>query len=452
MNPRTIKSIDAWLGVPLCRILTIVRRLADLLRRRSAATGPPRKILFLKLIEMGAHVQAFAAVRRAAEMVGRENVYFWVFQESLPILGVLDAVPQQNIIAVGATGLFGVLFGLLRTAWRIRRLKIDAVIDMEFFSRASACLAFLSGAERRVGLDRFNSLGPYRGDLMTHRVQYNSYLHVSAYFYLLVEALQAPPGERPIPKRRLPPQSLPVPRFLPGEEELRRLQQRLDQRAGFPVRHPILLLNPNVSDIVPLRRWPLQRFADVARQLLVRHPDLTVVVTGLSSAPVEAVVREIASPRLVNMAGQTSFREFLLLFCLADVLLTSDSGPSQFAAMTDIDAVVLFGPETPLLWGPLGERIHVIWAQLACSPCISPFNFRFSPCQNPVCMSEITVGQVVAAASQALARRAAKQFPHSGQTELPRPACNRRTLHGAHFAAKATAYSPLTCCSSVSPR
>jgi ADP-heptose:LPS heptosyltransferase len=398
--------MDAWVGVPLCWALTIVRRLADLFRRKPATMAPPRTILFLKLIEMGAHVQAFAAVRRAAEMVGRENVYFWVFQESVPILSLLDQVPPQNIIVVRATGLFRVAFDLLRTAWRVRRLKIDAVIDMEFFSRASACLAFLSGAKRRVGLDRFTSVGPYRGDLLTHRVQYNPYTHISAYFYLLVEALQAPPDERPMPKRSLPPQDLPQFRFLPEATELHRLQEQLDQRAGFPVRHPIVLLNPNVSDIVPLRTWPRHRFAEVARQLLARHPDLTVVVTGLSSALIEAMVREIASPRVVNMAGQTSFREFLLLFCLADVLLTSDSGPSQFAVMTDIDAVVLFGPETPLLWRPLGARIHILWAQLACSPCISPFNFRFSPCRDPVCMTEITVGQVTAAVSQALANRA----------------------------------------------
>ena len=184
----------------------------------------------------------------------------------------------------------------------------------------------------------------------------------------------------------------------------------LDQRAGVSVRRPIVLLNPNVSDIVPLRSWPMERFADTARQLLARHPDVTVVLTGLDAEAVEPLLREIGGApacgsRLMNMAGQTNFREFLALFCLADVLVASDSGPSQFAAMTDIDAVVLFGPETPQLWGPLGQRIHVLWAQLACSPCISPFNFRFSPCKDPVCMREITVEQVVAAVSQALARR-----------------------------------------------
>ncbi len=178
MNPRTIKVVDAWLGVPLCWVLTVVRRLAALFGR--PPTDPPRKIVFLKLIELGAHVQAYTAVRRAAEMVGRENVYFWVFQDSVPILRLLDEVPQQNIIVVRSKGILRIVLDLLSTVWRIRRMKIDTVIDMEFFSRASACLAYLSGATRRVGLHRFTSIGPYRGDLMTHRVQYNPYIHVSA--------------------------------------------------------------------------------------------------------------------------------------------------------------------------------------------------------------------------------------------------------------------------------
>ena len=286
LNPRTIKLVDAWLGVPLCWLLTIVRRVADLFGagvpasagpnqlgaelqgdglpakadplRGCPAPAPPRKIVFLKLIELGAHVQAFAAVRRAAEMVGRENVYFWVFQDSVPILRLLDEVPQENIIVVRSKGMFShIVLDLLATVWRVRRLKIDTVIDMEFFSRASACLAFLSGAKRRVGMHRFTSIGPYRGDLMTHRVQYNPYIHVSTYFYLLVEVLQSPPGECPLPKRPLPAQPLASFRFVPADDELRRVQQKLDERAGVSVRRPIVLLNPNVSDIVPLRpgRW-----------------------------------------------------------------------------------------------------------------------------------------------------------------------------------------------------
>jgi ADP-heptose:LPS heptosyltransferase len=67
--------------------------------------------------------------------------------------------------------------------------------------------------------------------------------------------------------------------------------------------------------------------------------------------------------------------------------------------------VVLFGPETPALFAPLGNRVHVIWAGLACSPCVSAFNHRLSPCRNNVCMQAITTDQVYDKVQEALAAR-----------------------------------------------
>jgi ADP-heptose:LPS heptosyltransferase len=407
LNPQTIRLIDAWLGVPLCWLLTCFRRLGDLFRRSADDAALPQKILFIKLVELGANVQAYAAVRRAVELVGRRNVYFWVFEENRAILELLDLVPRENLLTIRSEGILRFAADALRTLWRVRRLKIDAVIDMEFFARASAILSWLTGARRRVGLHRFTSCGPYRGDLMTHRVQHNPYTHVSAYFHLLVESLSAPAREWPMPKRHCPQPRFETCRFLPTEAELRRVQGRLDQAAGFHVERPIVLLNPNASDIVPLRKWPAERFLEAGRDLLGAHAKLTLVVTGSPAErdAAEAFVRELGSSRAVSMAGKTTLRELVVLYCLADVLVTNDSGPGQFASMTEIDSLVLFGPETPQLWGPLGPRAHTLWAGLACSPCINPMNFRFSPCKEPLCMSEITVAQVVAAVDAILDRR-----------------------------------------------
>ena len=437
MKPQTIRIVDAWVGTPLCWILTVARRVFEGIRRRPADASPPKKIIFIKLVELGANVQASAAVRRAAEIVGRANVYFWIFAESRPILELLDLVPAENLLTVRSQGFGRFAADLLRTLWVVRRLHIDAVVDLEFFARASALLAFLSGARRRVGLHRFTSAGPYRGDLMTHRVQHNPYTHVSVYFYLLVEALGAPADELPLPKRCLPKQDLAPLRFPAAADEVRRVQMRLNEVAGFAIQGPIVLLNPNASDIVPLRKWPAERFIEVGQRLLARHSDLTIVVTG-SPAEQDAAavfVRAIDSPRAVSMAGRTLLRELLILYGLADVLVTNDSGPGQFAAMTDIDSVVLFGPETPQLWGPLGPRAHVLWAGLACSPCIQPFNFRFSPCRQPLCMTAITVEQVVATVEQILARRrrdsdrpaahAAPRLVPSPHIEIPARSVNR---------------------------
>ena len=56
--------------------------------------------------------------------------------------------------------------------------------------------------------------------------------------------------------------------------------------------------------------------------------------------------------------------------------------------------VVLFGPETPELFGGLSPHSHTVWAETACSPCVTAYNNRVSTCRDNVCMQMITVEQV----------------------------------------------------------
>src|SRR5207237_378675 len=111
-------------------------------------------------------------------------------------------------------------------------------------------------------------------------------------------------------------------------------------------------------------------------------------------AAAEEVGKRVGSDRVICLAGRTTFRQLLILYTIADVLVTNDSGPGHFSSMTDLETVILFGPETPALYGPLGEHSHVILAKLACSPCVNVLNHRFSPCTNNVCMQSIEVEQV----------------------------------------------------------
>lgn len=82
------------------------------------------------------------------------------------------------------------------------------------------------------------------------------------------------------------------------------------------------------------------------------------------------------------------------LLSLAHVLVTADSGPAHFASLTSIKNIVLFGPETPLLYGPLGQNTSCLFAGLACSPCLSAYNHRKTSCTDPKCMKAITVEEV----------------------------------------------------------
>jgi ADP-heptose:LPS heptosyltransferase len=187
-----------------------------------------------------------------------------------------------------------------------------------------------------------------------------------------------------------------LPRFCPRADELARIKSLVQKETGGNPK--LILLNPNASDLLPLRRWPADRYVELAKRLLSSYSEVCVVFTGAPTerAATNELVQQVNSPRCVSLAGKTTLRELLVLYTLAEVLVTNDSGPAHFATLTPIRVVTLFGPETPLLFAARTPRNTTLWAGIACSPCVNAYNNRQSPCRNNICMQAITVEQVLA--------------------------------------------------------
>src|ERR1700736_2758610 len=310
----------------------------------------------------------------------------------------MHLIPEQNVVTVGHRNILDAGLHALGALKRIRTLGIDAAIDLEFFSRSSAALTFLSGARSRVGFHTFFGEGPYRGDLMTHRLLYNPYIHTSQNFQLMVEALGQVPDNLPTFGGRIPASDAVSPQFAVSPVVRKEVQAIVRREGGRSDEPLLILLNPNASDLLPLRKWPTDRYVELARRLLERFTDISIAMTG---APDEAdsiarVAAQVGSPRCFSLAGKTTLPQLLVLYTLAELLITNDSGPAHFASMTPITVITLFGPETPLLFRALTPRAIPIWMQLPCSPCVNPYNNRQSPCRDNICMKSITVDHVFA--------------------------------------------------------
>ncbi|MCP4833605.1 MAG: glycosyltransferase family 9 protein [Phycisphaera sp.] len=416
MHADTMRRIDRWLGIPTCAILTLSRRLGDLFRRRPTAEDAG-SILFIKLAEQGSTVLAASAIRAAVERVGRERVHFLCFEENRFIVDAMDLVPRENVTTIDADGLAGTVVNALRALRRLRRLEFDVAIDLEFFARSTAAIGYLSGARRRIGLHAGPDEGPWRGDLLTHRLRYTPHLHTSRLFRLQVEAIDADPELLPTFDLVPPEADEPAPPIAATEEESIEVRRILDETAGMatsgPDSGPLVLLNANCSDLLPLRAWSRDRYVELANRLLEHDPTLRIGFTG---APAEAegaeiLVRDIDDDRCFLLAGRTTLRQLIVLYGLADLLVTNDSGPAHFASLTTIDVVTLFGPEHPRLFAARGPRNHVLHAGLACSPCVSALNNRTTPCQDNRCMQAITVDQVFEASLRVLDARARGDRP-----------------------------------------
>jgi ADP-heptose:LPS heptosyltransferase len=402
LDTRMLQFIDRWIGMFVCGALSVLRLVSDP-RDRGNLARKPTKILFVKFAEQGSTVLAYHAICRGIDMVGSKNVYFLVFKENRFILDVMHLIPEENVITVSHKNIVDAGFQALRALQQIRKLRIDAAIDLEFFSRSSAALTFLSGATSRVGFHTFFGEGPYRGDLMTHRLLYNPYIHTSQNFQLMVEALEQVPDRLPTFDGKVPPADAVSPQFVSSSADRLEVSAIIQRENGLPGELSLILLNPNASDLLPLRKWPTDRYVELAKRLLERFADVTIAMTG---APDEAeaigrVAAQVGSPRCFSLAGKTTLSQLLVLYTLSEILITNDSGPAHFASMTPITVITLFGPETPFLFRALTPRAIPIWMQLPCSPCVNAYNNRQSPCRDNICMKSITVDHVFTVACQA---------------------------------------------------
>ncbi len=401
ISVNTMRAIDHWVGVPLCAIVSPVIALIDGIKN-VFNRGPetPKKLLFIELSEMGSAILVDPAMRNA-QARGAE-IFFLIFKSNRASLTLLNTVKPENIFTIDSSSLGGLIKDTLLFLLLARKHRIDTVIDLELFSRFTALLTGMCGARRRVGYHIFHGEGLWRGFMLTRKVHYNPHIHITKNFLSLIHAAFAEKIEVPFSKIEIPDSEVRLEQAIINPSALEKVRERIEKLAKeanihyVPGKNHLILINPNASDLLPQRRWAQQRFSELIQAIHQKYPDDLILITGSPAefAYVEKV-RVVANIKnALNFAGQVSFAELPPLYTLSDVMVTNDSGPGHFSAVTPLRTVVLFGPETPALYGSVGNSI-AITANLACSPCVSAANHRKTPCHDNVCMQAITVPQVL---------------------------------------------------------
>ncbi|MFM2028858.1 MAG: hypothetical protein RL517_49 [Pseudomonadota bacterium] len=401
ISVNTMRTIDHLVGVPLCAIISPVVALTDGIKNVfSSQLEKPKKLLFIELSEMGSAILVDPAMRNA-QARGAE-LFFLIFKSNRASLTLLNTIKPENIFTIDASSLGSLIKDTLKFLVLARKHRIDTVIDLELFSRFTALLTGLCGARRRVGYHIFHGEGLWRGFMLTRKVHYNPHIHITKNFLSLIHAAFAKDIEVPFSKIHIADSEVRLEQAVIDPAALIKVRERIEKlsaEAGIEFtqgKQRLILVNPNASDLLPQRRWAQQRFSELIQGLNQHYPNDLILITG-SPAEFNYVekVRSVANVKnALNFAGQVSFAELPPLYTLSDVMVTNDSGPGHFSAVTPLRTVVLFGPETPALYGSVGKSI-AITANLACSPCVSAANHRKTPCHDNVCMQAITVAQVL---------------------------------------------------------
>jgi len=209
-------------------------------------------------------------------------------------------------------------------------------------------------------------------------------------------------------------------RWRADEHEVRRWCRLLDE-AGMPAdptdlalaRPPVaplaegaLLVHPGAAQ--PSRRWPVERWAAVARELAASGA--SVLLTGGPGERERAlqVAAAAALPPSAVVAGRTSPLELAALVAAARLLVSVDTGVAHLATACGTPSVVLFGPTDPALWGPPADRPRhrVLWAGRT--------GDNFAPSADPGLLL-LDAGAVLAACRDALQQEPAARTSRTPQ-------------------------------------
>jgi lipopolysaccharide heptosyltransferase II len=377
-----MKFLDKYLGWLLCVILSAVEGLVSVFRaKRPAALGENPRILLVKFWGMGSIVLASPLFRAIRAQYPAGALHFLTLSRNREVVNMFPEVDAVHTLEIdrGFSSFLLSFFTMMRT---LRSARIDIVMDLEFFTRFSAIVVYLTGAGTRVG---FKAWEKWRGNLHLIGVPFNRYWHVSRNFGNLCAAVGiAVPLEGKLAHPHVP-------------DTQREEAEGLLAAKGL-AKGQFVCLNPNSGEIALTRRWPAANFAELAKRMIREFPALKVVVIGGQGERdyVAAVTRVVNHPRVVDLSGLLSTSQLAHVIGQSRLLVTNDSGPLHLACAMEVPSVSFFGPETPVLYGPVGEGHVVFYRDMDCSPCINVHEDKSFRChrRSSQCLEQIRVDEV----------------------------------------------------------
>ncbi|MBK5275004.1 MAG: lipopolysaccharide heptosyltransferase II [Desulfuromonadales bacterium] len=273
---------------------------------------------------------------------------------------------------------FGDKLGFIRDL-RSRRFDKVYVLKRSF---GSAMIGYLSGARERIG---FATEG--RSFLLTRAVPYRHDQHEVQNFLDVLRADSVAVTDDYLEY------------WTSATEEAS--TDELLARSGVERDEKLIALHPFSS--ITERGWHLDNFAALATRLAAAG--YRPLVLG---APNDRGLFDTSAVRFgsksVDLVGKSSLRVTMALLKRCVLFVGNDSGVMHLAAAAGIPLVALFGPQSPVKFGPWNERATVMYSRFSCSPCRQKFFTECQPTQNgkPACIESITLAGVAAACEQLL--------------------------------------------------
>jgi len=291
-----------------------------------------KKILVIKLSALGDFVLALAAMKKIREAHRRAHI---TLLTTPPFEALAKACPYFNAVEIdGKPEGVGAWLELRR---RLKAARYDRVYDLQTSSASARIFHLLQpGAPEWSGI-AFGCALPHknrhRNAMHTLERQADQLKYAGIWPDAPTEPGAAPPPDLSWVLRK-PAISRPVP--------------------GGVRPRPFVMLIPGGSAHRLDKRWPAERFGELAKRLNARGYDI-VIIGGLQEGPVaRQIQKHVGTAR--DLTGRTDFASIAAMGAKAALVVGNDTGPLHLAAATGAPTIVLFSKASnPGLSAPRGH-------------------------------------------------------------------------------------------------
>lgn len=393
MKLATMRIIDEVVGTFLSALLGVLVTLSRSIFGPTGKTAPVevKTIVCQKYLGMGSILNALPLIRALRYHYPNAKIIFMTLPSNREVVELCSAGDEVLTLDTGSFGSF--VKDIFRCLMALSGRKVDICVDLEFYSKFTLLMSLLMRADIRIGL-HMKKIRP-RG-ILTDVVYYNSYKHLSDIYFAYATVLGI--AARPEFFTSLLPSM--------GSEAVSKVHRKM----GIGMNRPVVVINVNSGDLFLFRRWPAEHFAILIRLLLNGYPDFDYVLIGHNSDSdyVDNICRLVGdnhNGRLVNGSGLTSIPELFALIESSFMMITNDSGPMHIASLYGRNLVAFFGPESPIVYGPLNSNSLVFYSgKHYCSPCMSVYDSKKclygEECRENICLGSIQPESVYAAIEQ----------------------------------------------------
>lgn len=368
MNVELMRRLDKLLGNAACSAFALAHQVS---KPFVDLNKPIKKICVMKFFGIGSIVVATRTLAALRDHYPDAEIHFVTFKSNKAILDIIGMTDVDHFIDPSSPQAFMVT--TLKVAKQLRAAKCDLVLDLEFFAKFPLVLSSMAGIPRKAGF--YLTSESWRKELLDISGTYNSYFHTSDIFLSLVYLVTT--GDFYYLKFKEFAAQYHYPKIEPSEIERASLRTKL---AGLGIKpgDPLFVINANTSpDLAPeARKWPAERYAQLADELVATTPNSRVLFIGAPHERdyVTSVANLCTTPRRHVVAGDVSLRELIVLFAESKLVVSNDSGPMHLACLVDAPTIGLFFADSPTLFAPLGSRVRSVTPDLYSIPLFSVFN------------------------------------------------------------------------------